>query len=134
VAAGCVPDDKRVDPVALGGGADKDEEDTIAAEDVTAIGVPVCTATAGMREHDHDHDHDHEIVPLSSHGYGLLLLLLLLAFSSWPRHVRLLARLCWWPIRRGSLLHPVHAAVPVHVQRRQPQLLLDYLSSRGASE
>lgn len=66
VVAGCVPDDKRVDPVAVGGGVDKDEEDTIAAEDVTAIGVPVCTATAGMREHDYDH----EIVPLPSHGYG----------------------------------------------------------------
>jgi len=65
-AAGSVPDDKKADPVALGDNADKDEEDTIEAEDVTAIGVPVCTVTAGTREHDHDH----QIVPLPSHSYG----------------------------------------------------------------
>ena len=63
VAAGRIPEDKKADPVALGDGAEKDEEDTIAAEDVTAIGVPVCTVTAGIREHDHDH----QMVPLPSH-------------------------------------------------------------------
>ncbi|CAN6347313.1 unnamed protein product [Urochloa humidicola] len=59
---GNVPDDKKVDRV--GSGTEKGEEEhATAAEDVTAIGVPVCTVAAGV------HEHGHEIVRLPSHGY-----------------------------------------------------------------
>ncbi|CAL4900026.1 unnamed protein product [Urochloa decumbens] len=57
-------DDKKADRVHLGSGVEKNhEEDATAAEDVTAIGVPVCTVTAGV------HEHGHEIVTLPPHGY-----------------------------------------------------------------
>ncbi|CAL5094212.1 unnamed protein product [Urochloa decumbens] len=57
-------EDKKADRVPLGSGVEKNhEEDATAAEDVTAIGVPVCTVTAGV------HEHGHEIVTLPQHGY-----------------------------------------------------------------
>ncbi|OEL23128.1 hypothetical protein BAE44_0015855 [Dichanthelium oligosanthes] len=60
--AATTDDDKKA---ITGSGAEKDEENATAGEDVTATGVPVCTVlNAGT------HEHDHEIVPLPSHGYG----------------------------------------------------------------
>ncbi|KAG2628512.1 hypothetical protein PVAP13_3KG386400 [Panicum virgatum] len=126
-AAGSVPDDKKADPVALGDDADMDEEDTIEAEDVTTIGVPVCTVTAGTREHDHDH----QIVPLLSHSYGYCCCC---CYSYWRFSHGHGTCDCWHDYAGGpydAVVSPVHT---VHVQRRQPQLLLDYLSSRGAPE
>ncbi|CAN6333516.1 unnamed protein product [Urochloa humidicola] len=67
VGAGSVLDDKKVDRVPFRSGAKKDEEeDATAAEDVTAIGVPVCTVAVGV----HGYGHGHEIVRLPSHGNG----------------------------------------------------------------